>query len=428
MLMLIRESYGNEVESEVLFVETPDRQTTRLTIVDKQSHQWITWTSIKIFFASVFLPAGFPDSVSIDYIEYQIWDSIQAFASSIMNNLGTHAVLKGVGDSSATVLAATITWLLRDGTSMSGRILFAYIQSSKLDSDCKKWRLFADLINDLSILIDLLSPYFSQYFLYMQCFSGVLKSLVGTAGGATRAALTQHQSRRNNLADVSAKDGSQETLVNLTALICSLIIVPVVSTNTKAVKSVSLETFNLNRFARFVVHYLETNGSVLPVKTINRRENVWFFAKDEFDVYTDNIAIGVSLQTHLSNAKQLNELLVLYANKETDCQYILTYDKQNKFPINISLPKNFDSKNLLDSVFQAIVILFAHNMSETSDQTLQLISNEMKNDSKNTKRLLELSRKYTIDSMSELSVKATAEGWDMSKVLITPNEWRFETQ
>ena len=29
------------------------------------------------------------------------------------------------------------------------------------------------------------------------------------AGGATRAALTQHQARRDNMADVSAKDGSQ---------------------------------------------------------------------------------------------------------------------------------------------------------------------------------------------------------------------------
>ena len=80
---------------------------------------------------------------------------------------------------------------------MTGRILFAYIQSSKLDSDCKKWRLFADLMNDISIFIDLLSPYFSNYFLYMQCLSGVMKSLVGTAGGATRAALTQHVIHKN---------------------------------------------------------------------------------------------------------------------------------------------------------------------------------------------------------------------------------------
>jgi len=49
------------------------------------------------------------------------------------------------------------------------------------------------------------------------------------AGGSTRAALTLHQARRNNMADVSAKDGSQETLVNLAALICSLMLVPIVA-------------------------------------------------------------------------------------------------------------------------------------------------------------------------------------------------------
>lgn len=36
---------------------------------------------------------------------------------------------------------------------------------------------------------------------------------MGVAGGATRAALTQHQARRNNMADVSAKDGSQVRLL-----------------------------------------------------------------------------------------------------------------------------------------------------------------------------------------------------------------------
>ena len=33
--------------------------------------------------------------------------------------------------------------------------------------------------------------------------------MVGVAGAATRAALTLHQARRDNMADVAAKDGSQ---------------------------------------------------------------------------------------------------------------------------------------------------------------------------------------------------------------------------
>ena len=44
---------------------------------------------------------------------------------------------------------------------------------------------------------------------------------MGVAGGATRAALTQHQARRNNMADVSAKDGSQVS-VHSSATDCSI--------------------------------------------------------------------------------------------------------------------------------------------------------------------------------------------------------------
>ena len=67
------------------------------------------------FLKNAFLPQGYPDSVSKDYFSYQLWDTIQAFASSISGTLATQAVLEGigVGDEEATPLAATITWLLR---------------------------------------------------------------------------------------------------------------------------------------------------------------------------------------------------------------------------------------------------------------------------------------------------------------------------
>ena len=61
------------------------------------------------------------------------------------------------------------------------------------------------------------------------CCSSVARSLVGVAGGGTRAAITQHQARKNNSADVSAKDGSQETFVNLMSLLVCLMLLPAVS-------------------------------------------------------------------------------------------------------------------------------------------------------------------------------------------------------
>ena len=71
--------------------------------------------------------------------------------------------------------------------------------------------------------------HYYYYFLALQlvlCASGVARSLVGVAGGATRAAVTQHQARANNISDVAAKDGSQETLVNLAALMVNLAVLP----------------------------------------------------------------------------------------------------------------------------------------------------------------------------------------------------------
>lgn len=48
--------------------------------------------------------------------------------------LATQAVLKGygVGDEKATITAASITWMLKDGAGMIGRILFAWLKGSVL--------------------------------------------------------------------------------------------------------------------------------------------------------------------------------------------------------------------------------------------------------------------------------------------------------
>ena len=54
---------------------------------------------------------------------------------------------------------------------MMGRILFAWYQGSSLDSNSKMWRLYADVLNDISFFVDLLSPMFSKgysiYFIYV---------------------------------------------------------------------------------------------------------------------------------------------------------------------------------------------------------------------------------------------------------------------
>ncbi|XP_075897545.1 RUS family member 1 [Nelusetta ayraudi] len=272
-------------------------------------------------FKSVFLPQGYPDSVSPDYLHYQLWDTAQAFSSSLSGTLATQASLRGagVGDQEATVAAATITWLLRDGTGMLGRIVFAWWKGIKLDSEAKKWRLFADVLNDMAMFMEILAPYFPPFYTLIVCTAGVFKALVGVAGGATRAALTVHQARRDNLADISAKDGSQETLVNLAGLLLSLLLIPLVTdnppltlglfflftvlhlfSNYKAVSSVVMETLNESRLSIVLRHYLR-DGRVLTPPEANQREPVFFEFKKSVAV-----KLGVRLQEVVQSREELS--------------------------------------------------------------------------------------------------------------------------
>ncbi|KAL3122210.1 hypothetical protein niasHT_002090 [Heterodera trifolii] len=96
--------------------------------------------SVRAFFAEVFLLQGYPGYRICLFSEW---------------HFGQLAVLKGVGvgNEQATVLAAALTWILKDGVGMLARIAFAWAKGTRLDSDCKRWRLFADLLNDASFFI-----------------------------------------------------------------------------------------------------------------------------------------------------------------------------------------------------------------------------------------------------------------------------------
>ncbi|XP_051631787.1 RUS family member 1-like, partial [Manacus candei] len=176
----------------------------------------------------VLLPQGFPDSVSPDYAQYQLWDGLQALCSSLAGSLSTRAVLQavGVGDGTATVTGATLTWVLRDGVGIVTRIGFVWLQGSRLDCEAKQWRLAADLLNDVALVLEVLAPHWLSAGPALLALAASAKCVVGVAGGATRAALAVHQARRDNVADVAAKDASQETLVNGAGLLLSLLLLP----------------------------------------------------------------------------------------------------------------------------------------------------------------------------------------------------------
>ncbi|XP_077995732.1 RUS family member 1-like [Glandiceps talaboti] len=442
--IICEEVYGSQ-NSPVFYKRERDGQIHKVT--DKHRR----FSSVSQFFRSVFLPQGYPASVSEDYLTYQLWDTVQAFCSYLTGTLATQAMLKGVGvgDETATPVAATITWILKDGTGMVGRILFAWMQGTSLDSDCKRWRLFADILNDFALCVELSSPLFpSQYFRFIACFSGLCKSLVGVAGGATRAALTMHQARRNNMADVSAKDGSQETMVNLMGLICGLVVTPMVSTNPqlmwtmfvfftalhlfsnyRAVSCVVMETINQARLHIMVRDYLWDSGGYTPhLKIVNASEPVvWKQQK------ITRIKLGTQFNQVVESVGDLEQLL----QGRRDVNYLLAVDKNNN--IGIVLHQDCRALDVLKSCFHAEIIDFVIQLAVSNKERpmyrlrdvdslmgqLYALTNQGRGLSRADYTNIVLVSQSLADQLFPRFVKELENtGWVTDYNLLGPDEWR----
>mmetsp|Transcript_50715 Transcript_50715/g.122338 ORF Transcript_50715/g.122338 Transcript_50715/m.122338 type:complete len:513 (-) Transcript_50715:47-1585(-) len=172
----------------------------------------------------LFLPIGYPHSVDSTYLTYQLYDGLQGLCSYWRGVVSAQAVFQasGVGDANRTAFSAAMAWALRDGTGMIGGLLYSYIASHYFDVYVKEFRLIlADCINDVALTLDLIAPYFGPvYSVYILTLSTMGKTICGITAGATKGRITHHFSRQNgNMADLTAKESTQETLVSLVGMV-----------------------------------------------------------------------------------------------------------------------------------------------------------------------------------------------------------------
>lgn len=325
---------------------------------------------------SAFIPEGFPSSVTPDYAPFQLWDSLQGLSTYIRTMLSTQALLSaiGVGEKSATVIGATFQWFLRDFTGMLGGILFTFYQGSNLDSNAKMWRLVADLMNDLGMLMDLISPLFPSAFVFIVCLGSLSRSFTGVASGATRAALTQHFALQDNAADISAKEGSQETVATMAGMAVGMLLARVTMghslaiwfsfllltifhmyANYRAVRCLSLNTLNGERSSILLQNFMET-GKVLSPQKVSTEEHIlplWLnpWSSQSFRHLYKRIHLGVKVSS-LSDADMM-ELFHCAGTHYKKAKYLLL---QTKGTIRIVMHKDSTQPDVLQSYVHALVM------------------------------------------------------------------------
>lgn len=237
-------------------------------------------SSMSKILKQTFLPIGFPKSTPPDYLSYQFWNLLQDLCSYLRGIMATRAVLisMGVGRAEVTAYQATIQWLLRDGAGLIGSLMFTSLSSYNFGQNVKIWRLFADMINNVGITLDMLAPMLSYHnSAIILCIASVCKALCGVAAGATGAAINAHfGSMYNNNADIMAKNGAQHNIVTLIGLGMSIwlakaadeaspsmiwivyIILTVVHmySNYRAMRVLSLRSLNIVRYELLINRFL----------------------------------------------------------------------------------------------------------------------------------------------------------------------------
>ncbi|KAK4949663.1 hypothetical protein LTR10_011504 [Elasticomyces elasticus] len=242
---------------------------------------------------NAFLPVGYPSTVTPDYTPYQVYDSAQAFASTIAGLLASRAVFvgMGVGSEDASLVTTMLLYIAQETIGRVATILFAHQFSQRIAAEVKFYRFFADIVNDVAFVLDCMSPGMPIIGRVLTlCVSNACRAMCGVAAGSSKAILSAHFAKADNIGELNAKDGSQETMLSLLGMwVGSLVVSKVHGTvatwsclipllalhlwaNWKAVKSVRLNSLNTERAHILFCGVLE--GKTMGLDNVNQEESI----------------------------------------------------------------------------------------------------------------------------------------------------------
>ncbi|EFW20052.1 hypothetical protein CPSG_03227 [Coccidioides posadasii str. Silveira] len=322
-------------------------------------------------------------------------DSLQAFSSSIAGLLSSRAVLQGVGvgDATASPTSALLLSILQDSMGRIATILFAHQLGTSLEPECKMYRLAADIFNDSSMIMDCLSPTFPKSIrVGLLSLSSVLRALCGVAAGSSKASLSAHFAKWGNLAELNAKDSSQETVISLMGMLVGSLVVSYITsplatwvalisllivhitTNYLAVRAVSMTSLNRQR-ANIVFSTLFDENRVLTPKQASKQERV--FERDgvlRWKASSDTLGfcqIGVPFKDvidHISSsspAERTEATVVAILRVFEQEEYILWFDPARKRGV-IGLKTNASPTSQLKAWSHALLAANSFKIKESN--------------------------------------------------------------
>lgn len=287
-------------------------------------------------FVSHLLPKGYPHTVATNYDKFVLCQMISAFLSSAGGVLSMQSLLYAAGlGASSLPLAATLNWIIKDGLGQLGGVLFASFINNRFDADPKRWRFLASIALEISNCIEIISPFFPNYFLFLASFANFGKNVSALAHSASRAAIHKSFALQENLADLTARTASQNMLaatlgtsfgvasaawiandfsmtVNLfgTLSISGLIMTYV------SMQYVTINSLSLSRYEYLLHNYFMTNKPSLSILTPkDLRQAEVFFSIPNTLTHLPKFRIGEDVDVAFPSNRSFDEIRQIFAKQ-----------------------------------------------------------------------------------------------------------------
>ncbi|CAL5193749.1 unnamed protein product [Lathyrus oleraceus] len=268
-------------------------------------------------FMNKFFPSGYPYSVNEGYLRYTQFRAVQHVTSAAMSVLSTQSLLIAAGLRPTPAQATAVSWILKDGMQHVGKIICSN-WGARMDSEPKRWRLLADVLYDLGMGLEVLSPLCPHLFLEMAGLGNFAKGMAVVAARATRLPIYSSFAKEGNLSDLFAKGEAFSTLCNvvgigigirLASTICAsmqgkLVICPLLSaihiySVSEEMRATPINTLNPQRTAMIVTDFLKA-GIVSSPADLRYKENLLFPVRLED---AGNVRVGKSLHEVIKPSK-----------------------------------------------------------------------------------------------------------------------------
>ncbi|KAK6120269.1 hypothetical protein DH2020_045960 [Rehmannia glutinosa] len=380
------------------------------------------------------LPAGFPESVSDDYLEYMLLQFPTNVTGWICHTLVTSSLLKarnltqaavGVGSFSGTTAAASaaaIRWVSKDGIGAVGRLFIGGRFGNLFDDDPKQWRLYADFIGSTGSIFDLSTQLYPAYFLPLASLGNLAKAVGRGLRDPSFRVIQNHFAISGNLGEVSAKEEVWEVAAELVGLGLGILALDSVSISTSypmlawtwlvvrlfhlwfrylSLSVLRFNTINLKR-ARILVNSHIVYQKVPGINECNRMENLLVWER----FLKPRITFGVSLEEMVIGNKRgsmVRMLLELYMEEK---YFLVVNQLQTEFEVFVSFKEGATSLSVLRSVWQSYWLHLNWNKSD-DDVYKQL-----------EQSLIELN-----DRFDDFWLQLEEAGWDTNQInLKVPKE------